>query len=140
LPQPPSFNEPDISDKPSNIQDHAPTMSQAQLDQLQLDYQGRAGSLRAVDDGVARLVQTLKDTHQLRNTLIVFTPDNGWLQGQHRITGDKYLPYDESIRVPFVLRGPGIPAGETVHGQVSNIDFAPTLVDVAKAAAGRTMD
>src|SRR5262245_55637194 len=139
-PQPPSFNEPDISDKPSNIQDHAPTMTQQQIHQLQLDYEGRGGSLRAVDDHVARLVQTLRDTHQLKNTLIVFTSDNGWLQGQHRITGDKFLPYEESIRVPFVLRGPGVPAGEAVNGQVSNIDFAPTLVDVAKAAAGRTMD
>ena len=140
LPRPPSFNEPDIADKPSNIQDHAPTMTQAQIDQLELDYQGRAGSLRAVDDHVARLVETLKNTHQLRNTLIVFTSDNGWLQGQHRITGDKYLPYDESLRIPFILRGPGIPANRTIHGQVSNIDFAPTLIDVAKATAGRIMD
>jgi len=129
-----------FEDKPSNITDHAPSMSQQQISQLQLDYEGRAGSLRAVDDHVKQLVETLRDTHQLNNTLIVFTSDNGWLQGQHRITGDKFLPYEESIRVPFVLRGPGVPAGETVHGQVSNIDFAPTLVDVAKAAAGRTMD
>ena len=115
-------------------------MSQAQIDQLELDYQGRAGSLRAVDDHVARLVQTLRDTHQLRNTLIVFTSDNGWLQGQHRITGDKYLPYDESLRVPFILRGPGVPANQTIYGQVANIDFAPTLLDAAKATAGRVMD
>jgi N-acetylglucosamine-6-sulfatase len=140
LPRSPSFNEPDITDKPSNIQDHAPTMSDAQIKQLELDYQGRAGSLKAVDDGVARLVDTLKDTHQLQNTLIVFTSDNGWLQGQHRITGDKYLPYDESLRVPFILRGPGVPADQTIHGQVANIDFAPTLIDVAKATAGRVMD
>ncbi len=140
LPRPPSFNEPDIADKPSNIQDHAPTMSQAQIDQLKLDYQGRGGSLRAVDDHVAQLVATLRDTHQLNNTLIVFVSDNGWLQGEHRITGDKYLPYEESLRVPFILRGPGIPAGETVHGQVSNVDFAPTLLDTARVRAGRTMD
>jgi N-acetylglucosamine-6-sulfatase len=140
LPHPPSFNEPDIADKPSNIQDSAPTMSQAQIDQLKLDYQGRAGSLRAVDDHVARLVDTLQNTGQLKNTLIVFVSDNGWLQGQHRITGDKYLPYEESLRVPFILRGPGVPADQTIHGQVANIDFAPTLIDIAKATPGRTMD
>jgi arylsulfatase A-like enzyme len=72
--------------------------------------------------------------------LILFVSDNGWLQGQHRVTGDKYLPFEESIRVPFILRGPGVPAGRTIHGQVANIDFAPTLVDVANAKAGRTMD
>jgi arylsulfatase A-like enzyme len=140
LPEPPSFNEPDISDKPTNITDNAPTMSQAQIDQLKLDYQGRGGSLRAVDDHVAKLVKTLRDTHQYRNTVIVFLSDNGWLQGQHRITGDKYLPYEESLRIPFILRGPSIPVDRTIHGQVSNVDFAPTLLDLANAKPGRTMD
>jgi arylsulfatase A-like enzyme len=140
LPRPPSFNEPDVSDKPSNIQDKAPTMTEAQIDQLELDYHGRAGSLRAVDDHVAHLVKVLRSTHQYRNTVIVFTSDNGWLQGEHRITGDKYLPYEESLRVPFILSGAGVPDGRTVHGQVSNVDFAPTLLDLAKAKPGRTMD
>ena len=72
--------------------------------------------------------------------MIVFVSDNGWLQGEHRIPGDKFLPYEESLRVPLVIRGPGVPQGRTVHGQVSNIDFAPTLVDVAGAKPGRTMD
>ena len=140
LPRPPSFDEPDISDKSSNVTDHAPPLSDEQLKQLQLDYEGRIGSLRAVDDHVGRLVALLKRTHQLDNTLIVFVSDNGWLQGEHRIPGDKFLPFEESLRVPFILRGPGVPAGRTVRAHVSNIDFAPTLVDVAGARAGRTMD
>ena len=70
----------------------------------------------------------------------MFLSDNGWLQGQHRVPGDKYLPYEESIRVPFIMRGPGVPAGRVVRGQVANVDFAPTLLDVARAKAGRTMD
>jgi N-acetylglucosamine-6-sulfatase len=140
LPKPPNFNESDFADKPSNMQSHAPSMTDAQVKQLQLDYEGRIGSLLAVDDHVKKLIATLKATHQLKNTLIVFVSDNGWLQGQHRITGDKFLPYDESVRIPLILRGPGVPAGETVHGQVANIDFAPTLVDAANARAGRTMD
>jgi N-acetylglucosamine-6-sulfatase len=140
LPRPPSFNEADFADKPSNMRNAAPSMSAAQIAQLQLDYEGRIGSLLAVDDHVKTLIKTLRATGQLRNTLIVFVSDNGWLQGQHRVTGDKYLPYEESLRVPLIVRGPGVPAGETVHGQVSNIDFAPTLVDAAKAKAGRRMD
>jgi arylsulfatase A-like enzyme len=140
LPRPPSFNETDLSDKPSNVTKAAPSLSDADIQQLQLDYGGRIGSLRAVDDHVATLVRILRQTGQLRNTLIVFLSDNGWLQGQHRITGDKFLPYEESVRIPLIVRGPGIPAGETVHGQVANIDFAPTLVDAAKAKAGRLMD
>jgi N-acetylglucosamine-6-sulfatase len=140
LPKPPSFNESDFSDKPSNMTTHAPTMTQAQIDQLQLDYEGRIGSLRAVDDHVKKLIGILRKTHQLKNTLIVFVSDNGWLQGQHRVTGDKFLPYEESVRVPLIVRGPGVPAGEVVRGQVANIDFAPTLVAAARARAGRLMD
>ncbi len=140
LPRPPSFNEADLSDKASPVTDAAPPLTAAQIEQLQLDYEGRAGSMLAVDDHVAKLVQTLRSTDQLQNTLIVFVSDNGWLQGEHRIGGDKFLPYEESLRVPFILRGPGIRAGQTVRGQVSNIDFAPTLLDAAGAKPGRRMD
>ena len=140
LPQPPSFNEADLSDKPSNMQNAAAPLSAEQIEQLRLDYQGRVGSLMAVDDRVKDLVGTLRKTGQLRNTMIVFLSDNGWMQGEHRIDGDKFLPYEESLRVPLIIRGPGVPAGRTVRGQVSNIDFAPTLVDAADAKAGRRMD
>jgi len=138
LPKPPSFNVPDTT--VANMRDHAPKLDEGDLQRLQLDYEGRSGSLLAVDDHVKRLVSILRQTHQLDNTVIVFVSDNGWLQGQHAIPGDKYLPYDESLRVPFIVRGPGIPRDRTVHGQVSNIDFAPTLLSWAHARAGRTMD
>lgn len=140
LPRPPSFNEADVGDKPSNVRDRAKPLTDAAVAQLQLDYEGRAGSLLAVDDHVGRLVAILRRTGQLRNTLIVFLSDNGWLQGQHRIPGDKYLPYDESLRIPLIVRGPGVRAGRTVRGQVSNVDLAPTLLDVAGARAGRRQD
>jgi N-acetylglucosamine-6-sulfatase len=140
LPRPPSFNEADLADKPSNLRKAAPRLTKEQIAQLQLDYEGRIGSLLAVDDHVKKLVRTLRSTGQLRNTLIVFLSDNGWLQGQHRVTGDKYLPYEESLRIPLIVRGPGVPAGQTVKGQISNIDLAPTLLDVADARAGRTLD
>jgi N-acetylglucosamine-6-sulfatase len=140
LPRPPSFNEADMSDKASPVQSKTPSMTDAQIAQLQLDYEGRAGSLLAVDDHVAKLVKTLRQTHQLKNTMIVFVSDNGWLQGEHRITGDKFLPYEESLKVPLIVRGPGVPKGQTIHGQVGNIDFAPTLLDAADAKPGRKMD
>jgi arylsulfatase A-like enzyme len=76
----------------------------------------------------------------MRNTTIVFTSDNGWLHGQHRVTGDKFLPYEESVKVPFIVRGPGVRANRTVRAQVSNIDFAATLVDIANARPGRRLD
>jgi N-acetylglucosamine-6-sulfatase len=122
------------------MREKAPALTDKQIAQLQLDYEGRIGSLLAVDDHVKRLMKILKATHQDKNTLVVFVSDNGWMQGEHRIPGDKFLPYEESLRVPFILRGPGVPAGRTVKGQVSNIDFAATLLDVANARPGRTLD
>ena len=140
LPRPPNFNEADTTDKSANFQAKAPPLTDAQIAQLQLDYEGRAGALLAVDDHVAKLVKTLRRTDQLKNTMIVFVSDNGWMQGEHRIPGDKFLPYEESLKVPLVIRGPGVPKGQTVQGQVSNIDFAPTLLDAANAKPGRKMD
>jgi arylsulfatase A-like enzyme len=142
LPRGPNFNEADLSDKPSNLTKTAKPLSEEQIRELELHYQGRMGSLLAVDDHVRRLLSILRSTRQLRNTVVVFTSDNGWLQGQHRVTGDKFLPYEESIRVPLILRGPGVPRGRTVRGQISNIDFAPTLLDFARATskARRTLD
>ena len=84
LPRPRSFNEADLSDKPSTLRKAAPPLTRGQIDQLQLDYEGRIGSLLAVDDHVKRLVKILKATGQLKNTTIVFTSDNGWMQGEHR--------------------------------------------------------
>ena len=111
--------------------------------QLQADYNGRLGSVKAVDDGIKTLIASLKSTKQLTNTIVLFTSDNGWMQGEHRVPGDKYLPYEESIRVPLVMSGPGIPAGtggRTVSTLVTNVDFAATLLEAAKATAGRTQD
>ena len=140
LPRPASFNEEDLSDKASTVTDHANPLTEDQIKQLELDYQGRIGSLRAVDDHVGRLVKILDKTGQLANTVIAFVSDNGWMQGEHRIPGDKFLPYEESLRVPLTLRGPGVPRGRTVRGQLANIDFAPTLLDLARAKPGRTVD
>jgi N-acetylglucosamine-6-sulfatase len=140
LPQPPNFNEADISDKPSALTNSAPLLSEAQIADLQQDYQGRAGSLMATDDHVGKMVDTLKETGQLKNTVIMFVSDNGWQQGQHRIPGDKFLPYEDSIRIPLIMRGPGIPKGQTIETQVTNADLAPTLVDLAGAKADRKLD
>jgi N-acetylglucosamine-6-sulfatase len=140
LPRPPSFNEADLGDKPSNITSKAPPLTDDQIAQLQLDYEGRGGSLRAVDDWVGRIVEALRHTRQLRNTVIVFTSDNGWLNGEHRIPGDKFLPYEESIGVPLIIRGPGIAKGRKVSEQVANIDIAPTLAALAGVNARRRMD
>ncbi len=140
LPRPPSFDEADSSDKPRLIR-ALPRLDAAALARLERNHQGRLAALQSVDEGVARLVRTLARTGQLENTVIVFVSDNGWVEGQHRIAGDKFVPYEESLKVPLVIRGPGFPAGRAVGAQVAaNVDLTATLLEVSRARAGRTQD
>ena len=92
-------------------------------------------ALLAVDDGVQRIVDALEATGELDSTLLVFTSDNGMMHGEHRIPFGKNLPYEESIRVPLLIRGPGMPAGVHVRDLVANVDLAPTILDAAGARA-----
>src|SRR5439155_24504628 len=95
-------------------------------------------SLRAVDRGVHRITRALKRTGELSNTVLVFTSDNGFYYGEHRLRGGKGLPYDEGVRVPFLVRVPkplraGAPVGRTIHLPVAGVDVAPTLLRLAGA-------
>jgi N-acetylglucosamine-6-sulfatase len=139
LPRPPSFFEPDISDKPPILRG-LPTVSDEAVERLTEHYRGRLASLLAVDEAVARMVAALRRTGELDNTLFVFTSDNGWLLGEHRVAGQKYLGFEESIGVPLLIRGPGFPAGRKVDELASNVDLAPTILDAAGAGAGRRQD
>jgi len=139
LPTPPSFNEADVSDKPGPIR-WKPLLTEEKVAEITERYRLRLESLLAVDEAVARIVTALRKSGQLANTLIVFTSDNGFLQGEHRIPIGKERPYEPSTRVPLVMRGPGIEAGLRLRQPVANIDLAPTIVEAAGARAGLTMD
>lgn len=139
LPQPPNFNEDDVSDKPAYIRNR-PTLTDQQIAQLQDLYRKRLQSLQAVDDLVENLVNTLKATGQLDNTYIFFSSDNGFHLGQHRLLQGKTTAYEEDIRVPLIVRGPGVPAGKTVDALVGNVDLAPTWAELAAAKAPDFVD
>ena len=74
-------------------------------------------------------------TGELDDTLIVFTSDNGFFHGEHRVPNGKYLAYEPSVRVPLLMRGPGSRAAATSRELVANIDLAPTILDAAGARA-----
>jgi N-acetylglucosamine-6-sulfatase len=139
LPRPPSFDEADMSDKPMILR-NLPPFTQEQIDALTAHYRGRLGSLLAVDEAVGRMVAALRRAGELDNTLFIFTSDNGWLMGEHRVRGQKYLGFEESIRVPLLVRGPGFPAGRRVREQASNVDLAPTILQAAGVRPGRRQD
>jgi arylsulfatase A-like enzyme len=90
-------------------------------------YRRRLRSMLGVEDLLAGIVDALTRTHQLDNTYIVFTSDNGFHLGQHRLPFGKQTPYEEDIHVPLMVRGPGVAKGRTVTGFAREIDLAPTF-------------
>ena len=100
---------------------------------------GQLRGILAIDEGIGRLLQTLEETKQLDNTLVIFTSDNGFFWGEHGL-GDKRMAYEESIRVPLLMRHPKlIQAGSTRDQMVLNVDIAPTLLELAGAPIPKQM-
>ena len=114
-----------------------PSTFPALIDDSYRDY---VNSLLSVDDSVERLVNTLAASGKLDNTVIIFTSDNGLMWGNHGLASMKWEPYEESIRVPLIISGPGFPSGVVTDRTVGNVDLVPTMVQLAGAKAGRTMD
>jgi arylsulfatase A-like enzyme len=128
LPRPPSFNEGDMSDKPQGLRENG-ALTHGNNNNLERLYRKRIQSLQAVDEMVANFVTQLDALGQLDNTYIVFTSDNGYHLGEHRLPQGKNTPYEEDIRVPLLVRGPDMPAGEVVDALTGNIDLAPTFAE-----------
>jgi arylsulfatase A-like enzyme len=93
-----------------------------------------------VDEAVEAVVGALASSGVLDNTYVIFTSDNGYFHGEHRTPTEKILGYEESARVPLLVRGPGIAPGTAVDELVANVDLAPTIVEAAGATPGVTMD
>ncbi len=133
--RPPAYNEDDVTDKPAYIQAIAPWSDTRQANEdafVRKQYQ----SLLAVDDAVANIIQALRDTGRLQDTLILFTSDNGLELGEHRWDAKK-VPYEESIRVPIIARYDALLGGtpSTDPRLALNLDFAPTFAAAGGASA-----
>jgi N-acetylglucosamine-6-sulfatase len=139
LPPSPAFNERDVSDKPGFIR-RMPRLGTARVGAIEENYRQELESLLAVDEAVVRIVDALRASGELESTLIVFTSDNGFFHGEHRVPTGKVMVYEPSIRVPLILRGPGVPRGERRRQLVTNADLAPTILDAAGASAGLPQD
>jgi N-acetylglucosamine-6-sulfatase len=139
LPRPPSFDEKDVSDKPDWISDNPP-LSPDQISFAEDLYRKRLQSMLAVDEMIGELVHTLRQSGELDNTYIVFTSDNGYHLGTHRLTAGKWTAYEEDIRVPLIVRGPGVPEGRKLEHLVLNNDLAPTFAQLGGAQAPSFVD
>jgi N-acetylglucosamine-6-sulfatase len=139
LPTPPNYNEADVSDKAQWLRNSL-RLSSTNSSLIKRRYVRRLRSLRSVDDSVGRIVRTLRRLGELKRTYVFFTSDNGFFNGEHRISKGKFRPYEEATHVPLLVRGPGIPRGKVSRALVANIDLVPTIVHVTGARAGRAMD
>jgi arylsulfatase A-like enzyme len=129
-PRPPSFDEADVSDKPPWIR-QLPQLSTDVVTEIDARHEARAESLQAADDLVAGVLSELKSTGVMDNTYVIFTSDNGWHEGEHRIPRYKWRPYEEDVRMPLLVRGPGVAAGHDAQELALNTDFLPTFTDLA---------
>src|SRR5262249_45513327 len=131
-PRTPSWNEADVSDKPAAYRGFPPLAPDdvTYIDRL---YRRRIQTLQAVDEMVARVVAALAARGRLDDTYVVFTSDNGFHMGQHRQLPSKYTAFEEAIHVPFLLRGPGVPAGRVIDALAETVDLAPTFAALAGA-------
>lgn len=123
-----AWNEADVSDKPIHVSSR-PLLEPTEIAALDEQAREQLRTLASVDRMVGRLLDSLEEQGELDHTLFVFTSDNGYLWGEHRLT-DKGLPYEESIRVPFVIRGPGISRRSSFSPVAVNLDLPATLLDL----------
>ncbi len=139
LPRPLNFNEEDVRDKPAYIKNQLKlTLHQIKL--TEKAYRNKLRTLQAIDEMIKDIVDELKISDQIDNTYIFFLSDNGFHLGNHRLPSGKRTPYEEDIRVPFIVRGPGIPANTKIHHIVGNVDLAPTWADLAEVKIPKFVD
>lgn len=136
-PRTPNYYEPDVSDKSTWLK-YSAASHDATKDFTDADFRNRMGSLLAVDDMVAGIVETLTTHGELDNTMLMFVSDNGYNLGSHKLI-HKMAPYEESIRVPMAIAGPGVRVGHEPR-MVIQPDLAPTLLDIAGIASPTYVD
>jgi N-acetylglucosamine-6-sulfatase len=133
------FAEGNVSDKPSFIKE-APYLSLSDIHTYRVYWDKMLESLRSIDDGVKQVIDTLGALHRLRNTYVIFTSDNGFFFGEHRLIGGKFLAYEPATHLPFLIRGPHIRANTESGELVGNIDIAPTILELAGVKPDKSVD
>jgi arylsulfatase A-like enzyme len=138
-PLPASFNEADVSEKPSPVSELG-ALTPGQVSDTLRKRRCAWESLLSVDDSVGEIVDEIKRDGERADTYVFFLSDNGYLRGEHRIRNQKRYLYEESARTPFIARGPGIARNATSMDVVTNADLAPTILGLAGVAPGLLQD
>ncbi len=137
-PRDPSFNAQNVN--PPNWLGQRPPMTYLQILSSDAAYRERAQAVESVDKLLADTESTLSREGIAKNTYIVFSSDNGYHLGQHRILEGKETAFDTDIKVPLIVSGPGVPAGRVVPQVTQNIDLCPTFEQLGGARVPRTAE
>jgi arylsulfatase A-like enzyme len=151
----PAFNEADLADKPlcnvspptagityntePNCVGDLDELRPVDIANLEAQYKNMLASMLAVDDLIGDVAEVLQQEGLENNTAVIFTSDNGWFYGEHRLVG-KDLAYEESIRVPLVIKVPGMATVEIASQIALNTDLAPTIAELANVLPTAVVD
>ncbi len=134
------FNEGNVNDKPRFIRE-APYLSATEIHTYRVYYQN---CLELADLGRRRRQRDPRRARRAsagsRNTYVIFTSDNGFFFGQHRLVGGKFLAYEPSTHLPLIIRGPGIKPDTSTGQLVNTVDIAPTILELAEVAPDKSID
>ncbi|MBI3486178.1 sulfatase [Candidatus Daviesbacteria bacterium] len=141
LPQNPNYNEADVSDKPSMIQS-LPLLTSSDTTSIRARWRNSLDAIQSEDDATNNIINALTSTGKLNNTIVIFTTDNGYFYGEHRKPKGKILNYQESVHLPWMMRGPGIPI-QSLNALTGAVDWTSTILDYAQVPSAnitRTLD
>lgn len=134
-----AFDERDVSDKPRWLRDQ-PSLTSKKRNKIDKLYRKRVRSIQSIDDMLAKLRTTLRDTGEADNTYVVFSSDNGYHMGEHRLMPGKQTAFRTDVTVPLMATGPEIPAGRAISEPAQNVDLRPTFAELARTNTPGTVD
>ena len=138
-PRPAAFNAAPDAGAPQWLKGHPP-LSTADIAAIDRDFRKRAQSVLAVDAMIGELQAAVAAIGEASNTYFVFSSDNGYHMGEHRLMPGKQTAFDSDIRVPLMVTGPGIPAGLVVQEVTENVDLCPTFTELAGMLPSKSID
>lgn len=137
-PRTPNFNA--SNEDKQWIMRHLSPITDSMVVGIDNQHNSRWETLLSVDDYVEAVINTITAYGQMDRTYFIYTSDHGFQLGQHRLPGDKRHPYDHDLRIPFIVRGPGVSVGSQNTNIVLNIDVAPTFAEIVSGSVPDTMD
>jgi N-acetylglucosamine-6-sulfatase len=138
-PQTPAFNKQDTVDDPPWLA-KIPPIAPAGVQVINTDFRKRVQAVQAVDSMIGRLEAEVAKEGLTKNTYFVFSSDNGYHMGEHRLRPGKMTAFDTDIKVPLVVVGPGVPAHTTLPEIAQNIDLRSTFDQLGGASTPATVD